>query len=242
MGPIRRQGRSAAVTLVLVLWAVAPAVTVHARSPLPTVSDAGGTGSASPSPSLSVRPAATAIDTTGWLPFTSTRHGFTLRYPTDWTARHATAPWTYGSAVDHDMPADPATDELDMPDGGVFWMASRAIPTTTTGDQWWADYARSDGPVRPCWPALSDWQPIAFGDLVGAYHGGLQECGFTEAIIVVDGRAYAFAAGGPDRGIVDLATFKAVLSTVTLDPAAADDTLVAIPSLAPMSTIAPSPS
>ena len=198
---------------------------------------AADVGSA-PIPSLSPSPSAQPIDTTGWLTFTSDRHGFSLRYPADWTTRHATAPWVRGG-IDHDMPGDPATDELDLPDGGVFWLASTALPASVPVDQWLDQYARANGPVRTCWPALADWQPIAFGDLAGAYHGGLAVCDFTEAVILDGGRAYAFAAAGGADGVGDLDLFKAVLSTAVLDPASAVDTPAESPSPGPAS---PSPS
>ena len=67
------------------------------------------------------------------------------------------------------------------------------------------------------------------------------ECGFAEAIIVMDGRAYVFAASGPDHSDVDLDTFRAMPSTETLDPAHGDDSPVAGPSQAPLSAVAPSP-
>src|SRR3954451_14054593 len=67
---------------------------------VPRTSNQGGVGgsptatasavpSVSASPSASPTVAGTPIDTTGWLPFTSARHGYSLRYPADWTARHA---------------------------------------------------------------------------------------------------------------------------------------------------------
>ncbi len=173
--------------------------------------------SSSPGPSASPLPS--PIDMTGWLTFTSARHGFSLQYPAAWFARTATAPWVYGDPVDHDLPNDSATDELDTRTGGAFWLASQPIPP--------ADASADPGdPTDPaCWPPIADWPTLQLKDVDAPYHGG-RSCDFWEVQIVSGGRRYAFAASG----VVPLETFKAVMSTVTLDPAAADDTPLATPS------------
>ena len=229
---VLRGSRRAAVLIatVAVIALSGGATTASAQSP---------SVPAAPSPSgvpIGAAPAEMAssgpIDTGSWASFTSTQHGFSLRHPADWTVRHATAPWVYGDPVDHDLPGDPATDELDLPDGAVFWLASLAIPASVGSEGWWAQYATTDGGDTPCWPPLSEWQPIAIGDLVGAWHGGHPLCHFTEAVVVVDGRAYAFAAGGGPNGVVDIDLFKAVLSTVVIDAGAAKDEPAPSPSAA----------
>ncbi len=171
-------------------------------------------------------PAATPIDTNGWLPFTSARHGFSLRYPPDWIARTATAPWIHGDPVDHDLPNDRATDELDGPVDGAFWLASQAIPPAAAS----ADPGDASDPA--CWPPIADWSQVPLADTVARYHGG-PGCGFWETQIVDGGRLYAFAANGR----VPLEMYLAVMPTVVLDPTAADDTPASTPAPLPVSRI-----
>jgi hypothetical protein len=198
----------------------------------PLGSDTGGGGMApapSGSPGPSASPLPSPIDMTGWLTFTSARHGFSLQYPAAWFARTATAPWVYGDPVDHDLPNDAATDELDTPTGGVFWLASQPIPP--------ADASADPGdPNDPnCWPSIADWPVIHLRDVDAHYHGGAN-CGFWDTQIVAGGRLYALASSND----VPLDVYKAVMSTVSLDPAAADDTPVGTP--APLASPRPAPS
>jgi hypothetical protein len=181
----------------------------------PLGGDSGsGVWAAAPSSS----PVTSPVDTSGWLAFTSARHGFSLRYPLDWIARQATAPWMYGDPVDHDLPNDRATDELDGPVDGVFWLASQAIPAAAAS----ADPGIATEPT--CWPPIAQWPEVRLADTVAHYHGG-PDCGFWETQIVDGGRLYAFAS----TDSVPLDLYLAVMSTITLDPAAADDTPVSTP-------------
>ena len=76
----------------------------------------------------------------------------------------------------------------------------------------------------PCWPPIAEWPVIHLLAVDAHYHGGAN-CGFWETQIVAGGRLYAFASSND----VPLDVYKAVMSTVTLDPAAADDTPVGSP-------------
>jgi len=176
-----------------------------------------GNGGFTPAPSISPLPS--PIDKTGWLTLVSARHGFSIQYPAAWFARKATAPWVYGDPVDHDLPNDVATDELDDSQGGKFWFASQPIPPAEAS----ADPADPNDPT--CWPPIAQWPVIHLQAVDAKYHGG-RACDFWETQIVAGGRRYAFAANGD----VPLDVYKAVMSTVTLDPAAADDTPVGSPS------------
>jgi hypothetical protein len=195
----------------------------------PLGSDTGNGGlspapSGSPGPSTSPLPS--PMDMTGWLPFTSARHGFSLRYPATWFVRKATAPWVFGDPVDHDLPNDAATDELDTPTGGVFWLASQPIPPADAS----ADPGDPNDPT--CWPPIAEWPVIHLREVDAHYHGGAN-CGFWETQIVAGGRLYALASSND----VPLDVYKAVMSTVTLDPAAADDS----PATSSVSLGSPSP-
>jgi hypothetical protein len=189
----------------------------------PLGSDSGGALAPTPSDSAgpSASPLPSPIDTSAWVPFTSARHGFSLRYPARWRARQATVPWDFNSPVDHDLPGDPAVDEL-FADDGVFWLASSPVTPAEASDD---PGGTAD---TTCWPPIAEWPVIHLRDVDAHYHGG-RACQFWETQIVVDGRLYALAASG----YMPLDVYEAVMATVRLDPSAADDTPVATPTPRP---------
>lgn len=180
--------------------------------------------SPSPAPSSTGRPSHTGIDTSAWLPFTSDRHGYALRYPPDWVARAATRSWLYGASNDVDVPGSAAVDQFDA--GRIsLLVASLALPAGVTELDWRA----ADPTSVPCDPPRTDWQPITVAGIQGGLHGGQVDCDTTEAAVVAGGRVYQFTAYA-DRDaeptmILSRSLFDALLSTVRLDPSSADDAL-----------------
>ncbi len=55
---------------------------------------------------------ASPVDTSTWVPFTSRRFGYSICYPSDWTAREGTDPLPVGSTGDVGLPSN---DEFDGP-------------------------------------------------------------------------------------------------------------------------------
>jgi hypothetical protein len=156
--------------------------------------------------------------------FTSARHGYTLSYPTSWTVRAATAPWPVGS--NGASPPDPMLDMFTDPASpSTLVVVSQPLAKGTTAAAWLATY-ESSVPSMPatCWPAPAQMEHGTIDGQPASIHGGLAECGFTEAIVFDGGRVYELTAYFTTGGTpVDRALFDAVLATVKFDPAAADD-------------------
>lgn len=197
-----------------------PAATLRSASP-------------TPSPTATPAPSPTPIDPASWKAFTSTRHGFSGAYPTDWTVEPATAPWPAGT--DAAAPPDPMLDVFSSPTGPVFVVVSQPLPKGTTTSAWLAAYETNGRKAMPviCWPTPDQMGSITVGGQTAYVHGGLAGCGFTEAIVFAGGRVYeltGYTAPTPDQtGIFDRPLFDALLSRVTFQPGSADDRPVASP-------------
>ena len=193
----------------------------------------GPTPSASPiaSPSegapatQTARPSPTPIDPTAWTPFTSGRHGYSARYPADWALTPATAPATLANLTgavaavfDHFKSSGAPADE--------FLGVSTKLPSGISEADWIAAYRKPvvDAYGASCFPPPDQWKPVTLDGHKGGLYIG---CNYVEATTFVDGRAYIFTLGRPLGFPATAATedlLRAFLSTVTVDPAAADDT------------------
>jgi hypothetical protein len=185
-------------------------------SPTPTSSG----GSPTSQPSASSAPAASELPQLTE-DFTSTQHGYTIKYPPHWTVMAATKPWPFGSEGDH---ADDATaDTFRSPSSSGLVVSSQALPAGMTEDKWFAAYLTGTSPLHPeCNPARAQWEPITIAGVDAGVHGGLQGCSFTEAVAVVAGRAYVFTAypnlDAPSGVIFNRALLDALLATVVFQP------------------------
>ncbi len=230
-------------------WVAAVAVVAIGGTLLinrPSSNEGGGpsVASGSPSDSPSVLPQASAainaVDTSTWKTFTSARHGITVRYPADWSATKATAPWPAGVdpvASDPRHPADPAdltildTFRSAGTDVSVF-VASQPLPTGVTNLRWLTDYEAA-GVARD--PANLDCSPTP-AKMARATVDGLPAwistgCGENDAFVFAGGRVYLISES-PDP-FYNYPLFEALLSTVSFEPAKADDTPVARPKFKP---------
>ena len=197
----------------------------------------------SASPATSTTPSAAALPPLTES-FTSDRHGITFKYPAGWNAVRATSPWPLGT--EGAMPPDPMVDQVIDPSdpARTFVVISQPLAVTTP-DAWLATYeAQAPQMPRQCWPAPADMEQITVSGAAAWVHGGIGMCGFTEAIAFSGGGCFTtcqvvprvyeltayFAPGGTP---FDRRLFDAILATVTLDPAAADDTPVASPTPSP---------
>jgi hypothetical protein len=156
--------------------------------------------------------------------FTSTRHGYAIRYPSGWSATPATKRWTGGDGPD---PSASNMDELSGPSARL--VVESAPLGKQTADQWKAAYVARFGQdgIGVCDVLPPDWPAITIGGRPGFLDGN--DCPgdgtvapndrFFEALAFVDGRVYLFWI----QGTVDRAYFQSMLDTVTFDPAAAND-------------------
>jgi hypothetical protein len=194
----------------------------------------GGPASPTPSPSPTSKPSPSATVVPTALPaftqaFTSARHGYRISYPAGWTVAAATAPWPMGiPAAD---PTDPMLDAFTLSSGGIetFVGVSQPVPSGTTATGWLTAYEAS-APQMPaaCWPAPGQMEQIRIDGQKAWVHGGVANCGFTEAVVFAGGRVYEFT-GYVRAGIFDRTFFNAWIASIHLDPASADDTPVASP-------------
>jgi hypothetical protein len=119
------------------------------------------------------------------------------------------------------------SDLLEAPDGSKLFAAyGMVIPEAMTSDAFLEAYRTRH--VRwdlDCFPPSSMWEHV---QIDGHIAGLVDVCDYTDAIVIVDRRAYIFS------GYNDLASdrelFDLILSTVRLDPAAADPSFAASPS------------
>jgi hypothetical protein len=157
--------------------------------------------------------------------YTSSRHGFSIKVPATWKVTPATKPWPAGTEAA--APPDPMLDVFaDSADPSLtFAVVSQPLAAGVTPTRWLADYERS-APSMPssCWPAPDRMEQVTVGGQSAWIHGGLPECGFTEAVVVAGGRIYEFSAYVPaGRTQISRPLFVALLATVTLNPTAAND-------------------
>jgi hypothetical protein len=209
----------------------------------PSSNQVGGpsVASASPSASPSFLPQASAainsIDTSTWKTFTSARHGITVRYPADWSATKATAPWPAGVdpvPSDPRHPADPTIlDTFRSPGTDVsFFVASQPLPTGVTNLLWLTNYEAAGvarDPANPeCWPTPAKMARATVDGLPAWTSTG---CGTNDAFIFAGGRVFLILESADP--FYNYPLFEAFLSTVAFDPAQADDTPVARPRSSP---------
>jgi len=146
-----------------------------------------------PSPTPAPTPTLDPNDTSAWLPFTSDRYGFSMAYPPDWEATHASGTWTFPE--DTAWPSGVEHGDwfyLDGEQGSVAastW--SVALEPGTTADQWFLEYCAVE--VTPCngaeakVPASLDGHP-----------GWLVPADDPQAYFGIDGRIYLFVVWQPD--------------------------------------------
>jgi hypothetical protein len=191
----------------------------------------GGGPGASPSPSTSPerteRPTPTPIDPSSWVPFTTSRFGYTLRYPGDWVVTPATEAMTFEILTSSELDNTAEFDHF-TPSGATlpeFTGTSSRIPEGMSEDEWIAAYR---APVvekfgEECFPTRDKWTPVTVdGNAGGLYRG----CAYVESTTFVGGRAYIFTVYIGFGAVVDASDvelLEAFLSTASLNPAAADD-------------------
>jgi hypothetical protein len=154
---------------------------------------------------------------------TSTLIGYRMKYPEGWTVRPATRPWIYGKEGDEG--GDGTTDVFRAPGPERFLVSSQALPGGMSDRAWLRYYTAGGRSTNPqCWPPLDAWPTMTIAGQTAYVHGQDANCNFTEAIAIVDGRAYVFT-GFPSTkdccSLFDQDLFDAFVSTITFTPESA---------------------
>jgi hypothetical protein len=185
---------------------------------LSTRHDDSVVGAPTPAPSPA---AVSSLDAT----FTSPFSGYTIRYPSGWSATPASAQWAPGTET---MWGNPALDVLRGPDARLV-AASQPLTAGQTPQQWYQAYCGLGTGTPGCADAPASWAPIAIGDASGyvdidGTHALQPSIGqglpMYDASVVVGGRGYEFTLDGH----VTRALFEQLLASVAF---------TAAPSLAP---------
>jgi hypothetical protein len=153
--------------------------------------------------------------------FTSSLHGYSVKYPAGWTVTQATAAWPLGKALG---PGQAFVDFL--LDATALQNATARIGGTSqplapgqSAETWMRVYNDGD---------QSTWPKVAVGDQTGfiVFDGPMPAGGTLvpgghvfEVAVVVEGRGYDFTLDGN----VDRDYLAAMLATVVFDPASAVD-------------------
>ena len=201
----------------------------------------GGTGgptpsttpapTATPAPSPSSSAGKDLLDVSKWAAFTSSRYGFSARYPATYQAVPSQAFWR--------MPNAPGNmfDGFHG-DGAAKWLdgVSTLLPVGATRDDWYDEYRRDlvedNEPWEPktCFTTREDWTSTTVDGLAADLRVG---CEALEAFVFVEDRVYVFGAyayetlspptaePGVSDELRDL--FELWLTTITLDPTSAVD-------------------
>lgn len=183
----------------------------------------GTIGGPSPAPSTLATPAPSVLPPLGALDrtFTSTNHGYTVKYPTGWSVSSGNAPWIPGART---VWGDPALDILTG--YGVRLVASsQPIAGGDPPELWLTGYCELEGTNGAgCADYAATWAPISIGgqpgfvtlDGVTASPGTIKPGGpIFDAVVVANGRGYEFTLDGD----TDRASFERLMATVTFTPA-----------------------
>lgn len=129
-----------AAVIAIVAVVGAGALMFSNRSP-----DVGGqptptpTPAATPTASPNVSPTASPLDTSGWVPYTSERYGFTISHPPGWDELPASRAWSYEADTNDWL--SPGMEAFFTPAGIGVRVSAWAVPLEPgfTNDPTWAD-------------------------------------------------------------------------------------------------------
>ncbi|MCI0344991.1 MAG: hypothetical protein L0221_06020 [Chloroflexi bacterium] len=196
---------------------------------LPGRNDVGGAPSPTPSPSASTTP--DLLDVSTWTTFTSSRYGFSARYPATFEAVPSYIPWRIPNFTGNMFDGFNSA-------GVVKWLfgASMALPAGMTQEAWLDAYRRDivedESPLEPeaCFEPRESWTPVTIDGRAAELRVG---CQTLEAYLFVDDRVYLFGASAYDSAVPSTAELgvpdefrdllERWLTTITLDPASAAD-------------------
>jgi hypothetical protein len=182
--------------------------------PSPKPTSVAPMGSATPAPSPSPSP----IDTATWTTYTSTRYGFSIGHPADWSFLPADHNWTFSKdAGDTRSPASStAWDHYVAPTSDIAISAwSVAVTPGTTVESWLRAYCPKAENDSPCATIQDHAVPVTVDGHPGSLVSFLQD---TQAFILVNNRMYVVASWRPWWMYNSLRLLQAFLSTMRLLP------------------------
>jgi hypothetical protein len=135
------------------------------------------TSSAPPAPTPTRTPTADELlDTALWTPYTSSRYGFSIAHPADWSVSPGTIDWDIATHADDEFQGD-APDVFCSPDRTVCVSAwSSAVAPGTTVEAWIESYCTAQNADLPC-AGIAD---RALPAMMGGQHPGLGLFGITD--------------------------------------------------------------
>ena len=188
------------------------AVATHAPTPAATSTPTG-------TPRVRRSPAPTPVPTPIAIPpfdatFTSPTMGYTVSYPSAWTAFPAKVPWKEGEG---DSWSNPNGDRVEGPNEG-FRGGSQPLLPGKTYDQWLTAYLRDS-------PSCGEHERIPLGGSVATFSlNGCRGLGYLggriyDLVVDIDRRVYNFTT----EGEIDRPYLDALLATLVFHPKAARD-------------------
>jgi hypothetical protein len=134
-------GRLAAVVVVAVVAVGGALYLLGPRSGVggPVATPTPPPPTAAPSSSPVAQSTFVPIDTSLWTTYTSTRYGFTIGHPSDWTVRPADHPWTFPTALSTGAPdaMGTSTEGFIAPGQTILVSAwSETVAPGTTAEAW----------------------------------------------------------------------------------------------------------
>jgi hypothetical protein len=170
-----------------------------------------------------------------WPTFTSSRYGYKIQYPSDWTVTPAMAAWS-GAGTWWEAPS---ADVLDGPNTSPYpeapWFAVTAtdIPAGTTAEAWASEHVR----VRQQLEATTDghqhctfrggggvmwvetgWDAEWLDGTIGGRPARIRaSCGFVDAVVIVGRRAYVISMFTERDGARNTRDFDAFVGRLHFD-------------------------
>jgi hypothetical protein len=162
---------------------------------------------AAPSPSAVAQSTFGAIDTSTWTTYTSTRYGFKIGHPADWTERPADHSWTFPPAAASGAPdaMGTSTEGFIAPGQTILVSAwSVAVASGTTATTWISNlycpslYVPSPSDQAPCdrlGPGGPRVTPVAVDGHAGSLVRFAED---TQAFVLVGNTMYVVACWRPE--------------------------------------------
>ncbi len=172
-------------------------------------------------------PAPSASPTAMSALYVSGRHGYSIRYPADWSVEGATEAWSppdWKAATSLGQPFDFISDGGQPP---ILRAASAPLPDGVANVDDWIDEFLIFGDPN-CVPPRETQEEVSIDGAPGRIW---DSCGEVEATIVLDGRVYMFTLFlGSDLATNGRAIFDALAATIDLRP---EDAVLPSPSSSP---------
>jgi len=157
--------------------------------------------------------------------FTSSRHGYSVRIPTNWSVNEVAGEWQPGSLFAGNL--DPGVDDFVNPDQPniLRFMKSQPITAGMTSDQWMTQFISIHDTAFPECRHLTESDTRLVGEDARVYTFDCSgsptgEADWAELLVTHDGRGYAFRVNsGPADEKALLLDWVATLGWVPVVPA-----------------------